>query len=348
MKKILVTGSNGLIGSEVTKFYLNLGYNVIGIDNNMREYFFGISNTIHNFINDEKYQDFNVDIRDYNSLSKIFLDYTSDIDLIIHTAAQPSHDWAAKEPMTDFSVNATGTLNLLECFRNFCPNATFIFTSTNKVYGDNPNKLNLFEEEFRWELTEDDRFYKGINENMSIDNTKHSLFGVSKSAADLLVQEYGKYFNLKTGIFRGGCLTGPQHAGAELHGFLSYLIKCFIYKKPYTVFGYKGKQVRDNIHSYDLVTAFHEFYKNPKNGEVYNIGGSRHSNISMLESINLISETLNSKLDYSISEKNRIGDHIWYISDVSKFQSDYPNWNYKYNIQDIINEMIENELKNIK
>ena len=348
MKKIIVTGSNGLIGSEVCRFYLNKNYFVIGIDNNMREYFFNTKNVDHEFLTHKNFISYSTDIRDNSSISEIFQTYSSDIDLIIHTAAQPSHDWAAKEPLTDFSVNALGTLNLLENFRLYCPQATFIFTSTNKVYGDNPNKLDLIETDTRWELKSTDKYYLGIDESMSIDNTKHSLFGVSKASADLLVQEYGKYFNLKTGVFRGGCLTGPQHAGAELHGFLSYLIKCFIYEKPYTVFGYKGKQVRDNIHSYDLVTAFHEFYMNPKYGEVYNIGGSRHSNISMLESINLISDILNVKLDYKISEINRIGDHIWYISDVSKFQSHYPNWDYKYNINDIIKEMINNELINYK
>ena len=250
-----------------------------------------------------------------------------------------------KEPITDFTVNALGTLNLLECTRLFCPNATFIFTSTNKVYGDTPNNLPLIELDSRYELLPENKFYKGIDETMSIDQTKHSLFGVSKTSADLLVQEYGRYFGIKTGIFRGGCLTGPSHAGAELHGFLSYLIKCFISKKPYTIFGYNGKQVRDNIHSYDLVSAFHEFYLSPRIGEVYNIGGSRHSNISMLESIDKISSILGTKLNYTISKDNRIGDHIWYISDVTKFKEHYPNWEYKYDIDMIINEMITSEIK---
>ena len=275
----------------------------------------------------------------------MFSTHSSDISLIVHTAAQPSHDWAAKEPITDFTVNALGTLNLLECTRLFCPDATFIFTSTNKVYGDTPNNLPLVELDTRYELDASHKFYKGIDESMSIDQTKHSLFGVSKASADLMVQEYGRYFGMKTGVFRGGCLTGPSHAGAELHGFLSYLIKCFIRKKPYTIFGYNGKQVRDNIHSYDLVSAFHEFYLNPKIGEVYNIGGSRYSNISMLESIDKIASILGTKLDYTISEDNRIGDHIWYISDVTKFREHYPNWNYKYNIDSIISEMINSELK---
>ena len=345
MKTVVVTGSYGLIGSEVCRFYDKLGFRVIGIDNDMRKYFFGesskekVNNTFNNYFH------YDVDIRNYNDLLKIFSEYSTDISLIIHTAAQPSHDWAAKEPITDFTVNALGTLNLLECTRLFCENATFIFTSTNKVYGDTPNNLPLIELDTRYELPTYHELYNGINETMSIDQSKHSLFGVSKASADLLVQEYGKYFGLKTGIFRGGCLTGPSHAGAELHGFLSYLINCFISNKPYTIFGYNGKQVRDNIHSYDLVSAFHEFYLNPRIGEVYNIGGSRHSNISMLESINKISNILGTKLDYTISKDNRIGDHIWYISDVTKFKEHYPNWTYKYDIDMIINEMINSELK---
>jgi CDP-paratose 2-epimerase len=343
MKTVIVTGSNGLIGSEVCKFYSNLGFRVVGIDNNMRNYFFGINSKNENtFVN---YIHYNEDIRNYEKLCEIFSDYSSDIELVVHTAAQPSHDWAVKEPLTDFGVNATATLNLLECTRKYCSEAVFIFTSTNKVYGDTPNTLPLIETETRWELPTTHSFYQGIDESMSIDQTKHSLFGVSKTSADLMVQEYGNYFGMKTVVFRGGCLTGPSHAGAELHGFLSYLIKCAVNKKPYTIFGYKGKQVRDNIHSYDLVSAFHQVYLNPKSGEVYNIGGSRHSNISMIEAIQYISQKINHQIDYQVSETNRIGDHIWYISDVSKFQNDYPNWSYKYDINDIINEMVNSEMK---
>ena len=345
MKTIIVTGSYGLIGSEVCRFYDKLGFRIVGIDNDMRKYFFGESSKEKSDNNFNNYIHHEIDIRDYEDLSKLFSTYSSDISLIVHTAAQPSHDWAAKEPITDFTVNALGTLNLLECTRLFCPDATFIFTSTNKVYGDTPNNLPLVELDTRYELDASHKFYKGIDESMSIDQTKHSLFGVSKASADLMVQEYGRYFGMKTGVFRGGCLTGPSHAGAELHGFLSYLIKCFIQKKSYTIFGYKGKQVRDNIHSYDLVSAFHEFYLNPKIGEVYNIGGSRYSNISMLESIDKITGILGPKLDYTISEDNRIGDHIWYISDVTKFREHYPNWNYKYGIDSIISEMVNVELK---
>jgi CDP-paratose 2-epimerase len=344
MKTVLVTGSYGLIGNEVCKFYSNRGFRVIGIDNDMRYYFFGASTKEVKRDVLENYLHYDIDIRNYELLENVFSSYNTEIDLIVHTAAQPSHDWAVKEPLTDFTVNALATLNLLELTRIYCPNSTFIFTSTNKVYGDNPNSLPLVETESRWELPSDHVLFQGIDENMSIDQTKHSLFGVSKTSADLMVQEYGKYFGMKMGVFRGGCLTGPSHAGAELHGFLSYLIKCTVHGKPYTVFGYKGKQVRDNIHSYDLVTAFDEFYKSPKVGEVYNIGGSRHSNISMLEAISKIQEKVDKKLTYSISEDNRIGDHIWYISDVSKFQKDFPNWKYTYNIDMIIDEMVNAEM----
>ena len=297
MKTVLVTGSYGLIGNEVCKFYSNQGFRVVGIDNDMRHYFFGASTKEIKRDVLENYQHYDLDIRNYDLLENVFNLYNIEIDLIVHTAAQPSHDWAVKEPLTDFTVNALATLNLLELTRKYCPNSTFIFTSTNKVYGDNPNSLPLVETKNRWELPSDHALFEGINENMSIDQTKHSLFGVSKTSADLMVQEYGKYFGMKTGVFRGGCLTGPSHAGAELHGFLSYLIKCTVHDKPYTVFGYKGKQVRDNIHSYDLITAFDEFYKSPKIGEVYNIGGSRHSNISMLEAISKIQEKVGKKLN---------------------------------------------------
>jgi CDP-paratose 2-epimerase len=344
MKTVLVTGSYGLIGNEVCKFYSNQGFRVVGIDNDMRHYFFGASTKEIKRDVLENYQHYDLDIRNYDLLENVFNLYNTEIDLIVHTAAQPSHDWAVKEPLTDFTVNALATLNLLELTRKYCPNSTFIFTSTNKVYGDNPNSLPLVETKNRWELPSDHALFEGINENMSIDQTKHSLFGVSKTSADLMVQEYGKYFGMKTGVFRGGCLTGPSHAGAELHGFLSYLIKCTVHDKPYTVFGYKGKQVRDNIHSYDLITAFDEFYKSPKIGEVYNIGGSRHSNISMLEAISKIQEKVGKKLTYSISDDNRIGDHIWYISDVSKFRKDFPNWKYTYNIDMIIDEMVNAEI----
>lgn len=347
MKTILITGSSGLIGSEATKYFSDLGFRVVGIDNDMRSYFFGeAASTINQKIKlMEKYPNFisfNKDIRDIESLKLIFQEFNTDIKGIIHTAAQPSHDWAAKEPLTDFGVNAIGTVNLLECYRNYCSDAVFIFTSTNKVYGDLPNNLPLEELDTRWEINPNHKYFlNGIDEKLSIDNSKHSIFGASKVAADIMVQEYGKYFGLKTAVFRGGCLTGPAHSGAELHGFLAYLVKCAVNKTPYTIFGYNGKQVRDNIHSKDLVSAFYEFYLNPRFGEVYNIGGSRFSNVSMLEAIDSIYKLSGHRINYSISETNRIGDHIWYISDISKFQSHYPNWNLTYNIDMILSEMIE-------
>lgn len=343
--KALITGSGGLIGSEAAKFFASKGFEIVGVDNDMRSYFFGEdASTKWNLekVEDglkEKYTHYKADIRDNDAISKIFSEHK--FDIIIHTAAQPSHDWAAKEPFTDFSVNATGTLVMLENMRLHCPDAVFIFTSTNKVYGDTPNNLPLIELEKRWELPEDHAYYKGIDESMSIDNTKHSIFGASKVAADVMVQEYGKYFGFKTAVFRGGCLTGPSHSGAELHGFLAYLIKCIASGKKYTIFGYKGKQVRDNIHSHDLVSAFYEFYKKPRSGEVYNIGGSRQSNISMIEAIEKIEKLLGKKANYELSKENRVGDHIWYISDVSKFQEHYPEWKFEYDIDDILKEMCE-------
>ena len=346
MKIALVTGSAGLIGSEASKFFHERGYHIVGIDNDMRAYFFGDdASTNWNVKKLEtqltNYTHYNIDIRDYNELEKIFGKYSSDIDLIIHTAAQPSHDWAAKEPFTDFTVNANGTLNMLEATRKYCEKATFIFTSTNKVYGDTPNYLPLVEEEYRWEINQNHPYYEyGIDESMSIDNSKHSIFGASKVAADIMVQEYGKYFGMNTVSFRGGCLTGPAHSGAELHGFLAYLVLCAVNNKPYSIFGYKGKQVRDNIHSKDLINAFWEFHQNPKQGEVYNIGGSRFANVSMIEAINLIKEISGYELNYTLLDDNRIGDHIWYISDVRKFQKDYPNFKFEYDIRKTLSEMI--------
>lgn len=341
--KALVTGSGGLIGSEAAKFFAEKGFEIVGIDNDMRSYFFGKeASTEWNQQKVQKklkdsYKHYKADIRDNDAIEKIFKEHK--FDIIIHTAAQPSHDWAAKEPFTDFSVNATGTLVMLENMRKHCPKAVFIFTSTNKVYGDTPNSLPLVELEKRWELPEDHDFYKGIDESMSIDQTKHSIFGASKVAADVLVQEYGKYFGFKTAVFRGGCLTGPSHSGAELHGFLAYLIKCIYSGKKYTIFGYKGKQVRDNIHSHDLVNAFYHFYQKPRSGEVYNIGGARNSNISMLEAIDAIEKRLGKKANYELSTENRIGDHIWYVSDVSKFKEHYPEWDFEYDIDMILDEM---------
>ena len=329
MSTVVVTGAAGLIGSESVKRFALEGFKVVGIDNDLRQWFFGkeastLANRQKLIATVPGYQHHDFDIRDRQAVENLFRRLGKDIALIIHTAAQPSHDWAARDPHADFSVNATATLNLLEATRQFCPEAVFIFTSTNKVYGDTPNRLPLVELEKRWEIKAGHEYEPGISETMSIDQTKHSLFGASKVAADVLVQEYGNYFGMKTACFRGGCLTGPAHAGTELHGFLAYLMRCTVDGTPYRVFGYKGKQVRDNIHSHDLVEAFWQFFQKPRVGEVYNIGGSRHSNCSMLEAIDLCEQISGRKLKWTYVEDNRIGDHIWWISDVRKFQSHYP------------------------
>ena len=350
MNIALITGSAGLIGAESVRFFSKKGFRIIGIDNDMRRVFFGDEAStewsrkrLESEIKD--YTHYDRDIRDKKAIETIFKKYNKEIKLIIHTAAQPSHDWAAKYPFTDFTVNANGTLILLEMTRRYCPDAVFIFTSTNKVYGDTPNSLPLVELETRWEIDESHPYYKnGIDESMSIDQTKHSLFGASKVAADVLVQEYGRYFNMRTACFRGGCLTGPGHSPAVLHGFLAYLMKCAATGTHYTIYGYKGKQVRDNIHSFDLVNAFWHFYQKPRIGEVYNMGGSRHSNCSMLEAITMCEEITGKKMDYSYTETNRIGDHIWWISDVSKFKSHYPNWHFRYGLKDILIEIFKNSV----
>jgi len=342
----LITGSAGLIGSEAARYFAASGHRVVGIDNDMRRYFFGESASTK-WARDELsesvggYEHRDADIRDEAAMAEIFREYGSSITLVIHAAAQPSHDWAASEPATDFTVNANGTLTLLECFRRFCPEAVFIFLSTNKVYGDTPNRLPLVEEEKRWEIDSSHEYHSGIDETMTIDQSKHSLFGASKAAADLLVQEYGRYFGMKTACFRGGCLTGPGHSGAELHGFLSYLMKCAVVGDPYTVFGYKGKQVRDNIHSADLIRAFDHFYREPRVGEVYNIGGGRFSNCSMVEAIELCEEISGNELDWKYSEENRSGDHIWWISDIERFRSHYPGWELRHGIREILEQIHE-------
>lgn len=346
-KVCVVTGSSGLIGSESVEFFSEKFDTVVGIDNNMRMRFFGADASTEWNTNQLKqsisnFEHHAADIRDNEALDKIFAQYGEDIKLIVHTAAQPSHDWAAREPLTDFTVNANGTINLLEATRKHCKDATFIFTSTNKVYGDTPNSLPLVELEKRWDIAEDHAYYKhGIDELMSIDQTKHSLFGASKVAADVVAQEYGRYFNMNVGIFRGGCLTGPKHSGTQLHGFLSYLMKCAITGDKYTIFGYKGKQVRDNIHSWDLVNMFWHFYQAPRQGEVYNAGGGRFSNCSMLEAIDLCEKITGKKMNYSYSDTNRIGDHIWWVSDTSKFESHYPDWKLNYNIEDILTQIFQ-------
>jgi len=346
MRKIIVTGSAGLIGSATVTHFTKQGYGAVGIDNDMRSRFFGTEastkktrDRLVKSISDYEHHD--LDIRDTNGVLDIFRKHRREIAAVVHTAAQPSHDWAAREPQTDFTVNANGTLNLLEASREICPEAPFVFVSTNKVYGDTPNRLPLRELPLRWEIAEGHEYEPGISETMSIDYTKHSLFGASKTAADILVQEYGRYFGMPTVCFRGGCLTGPAHAGTELHGFLSYLMICTVTGRPYRVFGYGGKQVRDNIHSADLVSAFGAFINAPRVGEVYNIGGSRHSNCSIREAINLCEEISGNRLDWKYEENNRIGDHIWWISDVGKFRKDYPNWELRYGQQEILQEIYD-------
>lgn len=346
----IITGSTGLIGSSATEFFLKKNIQIIGIDNDLRTYFFGKVGS--NKWKEKKlkkhklYNHFNVDIRNKDKIFNIFKKYSKKIKSVIHTAAQPSHDWAAKEPFTDFHVNATGTLNLLEGFRKYCPEASFLFTSTNKVYGDTPNFLPLEEKKLRFEIRKKHKYFKnGIDENMSLDHTTHSLFGASKASADLLVQEYGRYFNLRTACFRGGCLTGENHSGAKLHGFLSFLVKTIIKEKKYSIFGYKGKQVRDNIHSLDVARAFNEFIKKPRvGGNVYNLGGGRENSCSILEAIKLIEDISEKKSKYKILKENRIGDHIWWISDNSKFIKHYPNWKISITLRKSLKQMIDFEL----
>jgi CDP-paratose 2-epimerase len=347
MSIAIITGSAGLIGSEAARYFAGRGMHVVGVDNDMRKRFFGDeastarnAERLRNELGND-YQHVEADIRDGDAIDRLFKLYNNEISLVVHTAAQPSHDWAAREPKTDFGVNAQGTLNMLEATRQFAPDATFIFTSTNKVYGDTPNRLPLIEEELRFEIEPDHIYALGIREDMSIDHTMHSVFGASKVAADVMVQEYGRYFGMKTACFRGGCLTGPSHSGTALHGFLAYLMKCAATGTPYTVFGYKGKQVRDNIHSADLIRAFAEFAKAPRSGEVYNIGGARHSNCSMLEAIAICEEITGRELNWSYAEQNRAGDHIWWVSDVTKFSSHYPAWELEYTVHDILSEIYE-------
>lgn len=351
MSVAIITGSAGLIGSEAAVYFAKLGLEVVGVDNDMRRAFFGDeASTAWNRSRLEqelgaRYQHYALDIRDQAAIDAIFRRYGAAISLVIHTAAQPSHDWAARDPQTDFSVNANGTLNLLEATRRFAPQAAFIFTSTNKVYGDTPNALPLVEQELRWEIDPTHTYANGIREDMSIDQTLHSLFGASKVAADVLVQEYGRYFDMRTACFRGGCLTGPNHSGTQLHGFLAYLMKCTVTATPYTVFGYEGKQVRDNIHSADLIRAFHEFYKAPRRAAVYNIGGGRLSNCSMLEGIALCEQIAGRPLVWRYTDQNRTGDHIWWISDLSRFQQDYPDWQLRYDVPRILHEIYDHNIE---
>jgi CDP-paratose 2-epimerase len=286
-----------------------------------------------------------LDIRDADGVMGLFARHAREIELVVHTAAQPSHDWAASDPQTDFTVNANGTLNLLQAAREHTPDATFVFTSTNKVYGDRPNELPLVELETRLELPEDHRWHGGVDLQMPIDLCTHSLFGVSKAAADLLVQEYGRYFGMPTVCFRGGCLTGPQHAGAQLHGFLAYLMRCTVTGERYTVFGYGGKQVRDNIHAVDVTRAFAAFHANPRPAAVYNLGGGRQSNISMLEAIEACQRISGRELDWTLSDQARIGDHRWWISDISDFKRDHPGWDITFGIEDVLQEIHDHNLE---
>jgi CDP-paratose 2-epimerase len=346
----VVTGSGGLIGSESVRHLAEAGWQVIGLENDMRARFFGPEASTSHVTREllERYDEFRsleLDVRDNAGVESVFAENGPRIELVIHAAAQPSHDWAAREPQTDFGINANGTLNLLEAARAHCPDASFVFCSTNKVYGDTPNRLPLEDQETRLELPQQHRYYRGIDTSMTIDDSTHSLFGVSKVAADLLVQEYGRYFDMPTVCFRGGCLTGPQHAGAKLHGFLAYLMKCTVTGEPYTVIGYEGKQVRDNIHSADLVAAFLAFHRDPKRAAVYNIGGGRFSNCSMLEAIDACERIAGRELEWRLGEEPRIGDHRWWISDLSEFQADYPEWAPHYGTEEILQEMHEQNVE---
>ena len=346
MSVVLITGSSGLVGSESVNYFCEKGFDVIGIDNNLRKFFFGSDGStlwVKNLLlkKNKNFKSLNIDIRNYNKLEKLFQKYKKKISLIIHCAAQPSHDYGKNFPIIDFNVNATGTLNLLELTKKYCYDAKFIFMSTNKVYGDNPNKLKFIENNNRWELKKNDKYFKGIEEKFPIDDCTHSFFGVSKTYADLIVQEYGKNIGLKTVCFRGGCITGPNHSGAKLHGFLSYLVKLSLKNKKYNIIGYKGKQVRDNLHSFDLVNCFWEFYKKPSRGEIYNIGGGRYSNCSILEALNIVEKIKNIKIKKKFYKLPRIGDHIWYISNLSKFKKHYPQWKQKYNTLKIIEELVD-------
>ena len=344
MPTAIITGSGGLVGSESVTHFVQAGYDVIGLDNDMRAHFFGPSAStrpVSAALADRlpEFRVLDVDIRNGDAVDAVFARNSGQISIVIHTAAQPSHDWAASDPTTDFTVNANGTLNLLEATRRHAPDATFVNMSTNKVYGDLPNYLPLVELETRLELPEDHRWRRGIDTSMSIDASTHSLFGVSKAAGDLLVQEYGRYFHMPTVCFRGGCLTGPNHAGAQLHGFLSYLMRCTIAGTPYTVFGYGGKQVRDNLHSADLVAAFVQFHAAPRPAAVYNIGGGRFSNCSMLEAISMCEQIAGRELDWTLSDDARTGDHRWWISDLDEFRADYPDWAPRYDVAAILREI---------
>ena len=345
MSVALITGSTGLIGSESSLFFLNKGFKVIGIDNNLRKTFFGSDGDTswikNKLVKNKNYSHYNCDIRNPIAIRKIFSKYKKNISIVIHAAAQPSHDYAKDNLHLDFKVNAEGTLNIFYNIQKFCPDSKVIFLSTNKVYGDNPNKIKLIEKKTRFSPTHNSPYKNGFDEKFNIDNATHSFFGVSKLYGDLLAQEFGKNYGLKIGIFRAGCLTGPNHSGAGLHGFLSYLVKTCLLKKSYNIIGYKGKQVRDNLHSNDLINSFWEFIKKPKYGEVYNIGGGLRSNCSILEAINYVESRVGIEVKIKYTKKNRVGDHIWYISDISKFKKDYPKWKVAHTSESIIDDIID-------
>jgi CDP-paratose 2-epimerase len=350
MPTAIVTGSGGLIGSEAVAHFVRLGFDVVGIENDMRARFFGpeasTDRTTRRLLGEhDAFRSENLDIRDGEGVRRLFEQHRGDLELVIHTAAQPSHDWAASDPHTDFGVNATGTLNLLEAVRHVRPDVPFVFTSTNKVYGDRPNHMPLADIGERLELPEDHRYFRGIDTSMSIDGCMHSIFGVSKAAADLMVQEYGRYFGIPTVCFRGGCLTGPSHAGAQLHGFLSYLMKCTVTGDRYTVFGYDGKQVRDNIHSSDVVRAFEAFYRAPRVASIYNLGGGRASNCSMREAIAACERISGRELDWEYSDQARAGDHRWWISDLAEWERDYPDWRLEYDLETTLREIHDHNVE---
>ena len=343
----LVTGSGGLVGSEASRYFAGLGLDVVGVDNDMRRAFFGDeASTAWNVERLQAdlrghYEHHAFDVRDRNALDTLMRRFGSEIKVVVHSAAQPSHDWAARDPATDFDINAVGTLNVLEATRRHAPDAVVIFTSTNKVYGDRPNRLPLFELETRYEIDSSHKYANGISEDLPIDASLHSVFGASKVAADVLVQEYGRYFGMATACFRGGTLTGPSHSGTELHGFLAYLMRCTVKGDRYTVFGYKGKQVRDALHSSDLIRAFGAFFRAPRSAAVYNIGGGRTSNCSVLEAIELCETIAARELDWTYVDQNRIGDHIWWIGSNARFESHYPEWRLEYDVERILKEIHE-------
>ena len=350
LNSILVTGSSGLIGSQAVEHFDRQGCRVIGVDNNMRRQFFGpLGDTTWNLTRlknaTTRFEHYELDVRDRSGLFALFKVHA--FDAILHCAAQPSHDKAREIPLVDFEINALGTANVLEAMRQFCPDARLVFLSTNKVYGDAPNEVPLKETPARYDYA-DPANWNGINEECRIDRTTHSVFGASKVAGDVLAQEYGRYFGLNVGVFRGGCLTGPNHSGVELHGFLSYLVKVAISGGSYTVFGYKGKQVRDNIHSYDVVRAAEEFFLNPRPGEVYNIGGGRENSVSILEAFDHIEGITGKRIRWEYHDEPRKGDHICYISDLRKLRSHLPNWTLTYSLERILEEIVQSERDHLR